>query len=339
VNSDWGTTRPPNVELQVKTVRIPSLVIRHRLALMTSALVLGGGGVAGIAWEAGIIDGLRRADTDLGIADLIVGTSAGSVVGTALRQDADLELFIRTRAGLPRSRHTSDMDAAARGFAVLADTSLDPDEARRRVGKLALDAPTGPEEPWVEAISAGLPGREWPPGRLLITAVNTLTGEFAAWGHDSGVPLDRAIAASCAVPCVAPPVTVDGARYMDGGVTSSTNADLARGASSVVVLDPIASLRPRGRLQAELAATGAGDTMVIEPDEAAVASFGTNLISTSIWLPAFAAGRDQARRLRKLGVTSTAPSPASSGAKCGDAASAGTSDAPDEPATHHRGDV
>lgn len=264
---------------------------------MTSALVLGGGGVAGIAWEAGIIDGLRRAGTDLGAADLIVGTSAGSVVGTALRQDADLELFISTRATRPGSRQAPDMDAVMRAFAVLADTSLDPVEARRRVGKLALDAPTGSEGPWVEALFAGLPSREWPPGRLLITAVNTLTAEFAAWKRDSGVPLDRAIAASCAVPCMAPPVTVNGARYMDGGVTSSTNADLARGASSVVVLDPIAGLRPGERLQAELAATGAGDTMVIAPDEGALASFGAELMSPSIWLPAFAAGREQGKKI------------------------------------------
>ena len=191
------------------------------------------------------------------------------------------------------------MDAVMRAFAVLADTSLDPVEARRRVGRLALDAPTGPEGPWVEALFAGLPSREWPPGRLLITAVNTLTAEFAAWERDSGVPLDRAIAASCSVPCIAPPVTVNGARYIDGGVTSSTNADLARGASSVTVLDPIASLRPGGRLQAELTATGAGHVTVIEPDEAAVASFGTNLLSSSAWLPAFAAGREQAAKLRK----------------------------------------
>jgi NTE family protein len=86
---------------------------------------------------------------------------------------------------------------------------------------------------------------------------------------------------------------------MDGGVTSSTNADLARGASSVVVLDPIAGLRPRGRLQAELAATGAGDVTVIEPDEPAAAAFGTDLLSSSVWLPAFAAGREQGRKLRK----------------------------------------
>jgi NTE family protein len=275
---------------------------------MTSALVLGGGGIAGIAWEAGIIDGLRQAGTDLGAADLIVGTSAGSVVGTALRQDADLELFITTRAGFSGARNSPDMDAAMRAFALLADASLDPGEARRRVGRLALDTPTGPEGPWVEAIAAGLPGRQWPSGRLLITAVNTLTGEFAAWDRDSGVPLERAIAASCAVPCIAPPVTVNGARYMDGGVTSSTNADLARGASSVVVLDPIAGLRPGRRLQAELAATGAGETMVIEPDEAALTSFGTDLLSPAIWLPAFAAGREQGERLRKLpGIPTPAP--------------------------------
>lgn len=265
---------------------------------MTSALILGGGGVAGIAWEAGIIDGLRGAGTDLGAADLIVGTSAGSVVGTALRQDADLESFITMRAGLPGPRNAPDMDAVMRGFAVLADASLDPDEARRRVGRLALDTPTGPEEAWVAGISSGLPGRGWPAGRLLITAVNTLTGEFAAWDRDSGVPLDRAIASSCAVPCMAPPVTVNGARYMDGGVKSSTNADLARGASSVVVLDPLAGIQPRERLQAELAATGAGDITVIEPDEAAAAVFGTDLLSSSLWLPAFAAGRDQGRKLR-----------------------------------------
>jgi NTE family protein len=264
---------------------------------MTSALVLGGGGVAGIAWEAGIIDGLRRGGTDLGAADLVVGTSAGSVVGTALRQGADLDSLITNRAGSPGPRPTPDMEAAAEAFALLADTSLDPGEARRRVGRLAVNAPTGPEEPWIKGISAGLPGRDWPPGRLLITAVNTLTGEFTAWDRDSGVPLDRALAASCSVPCIAPPVTVNGARYMDGGVTSSTNADLARGASSVVVLDPIAGLRPSGRLKAELAATGASEITVIEPDEAAIASFGTDLLSPSLWLPAFAAGRDQARRL------------------------------------------
>jgi NTE family protein len=268
---------------------------------MTAALVLGGGGVAGIAWEAGVIDGLRRAGTDLGAADLIVGTSAGSVVGTVLRQGADLESTITTRASLPGPRLNPDMDAVIQAFGIMADTSLDPIEARRRVGKLALEAPTGDEGSWIEVLSAGLPSGEWPSGKLLITGVNTETGEFAVWDRDSGVPLGLAIAASCAVPCIAPPVTINGARYMDGGVASPTNAKLARGASRVVVLEPLASLRPREPLRAELAATGAAETFVIEPDEAAVAAFGSNLMSRDLWLPVFAAGRDQATRLPALG--------------------------------------
>jgi NTE family protein len=84
---------------------------------------------------------------------------------------------------------------------------------------------------------------------------------------------------------------------MDGGVASPTNAELARGASLVVVLEPLASLRPGGPLRAELAATGAAETIVIEPDEAAVAAFGTNLMSQALWLPVFAAGRDQSTRI------------------------------------------
>jgi NTE family protein len=264
---------------------------------MTTALVLGGGGVAGIAWEAGVVDGLRRAGTDLGAADVIVGTSAGSVVGTVLRQGADLESLITTRASLPGPKLTPDLDALMQSFGILADPSLDPAEARRRVGKLALAAPTGDEAPWIEVLSAGLPSAEWPAERLLITGVNTETGEFTVWDRDSGVPLGLAIAASCAVPCVAPPVTIDGTRYMDGGVASPTNAELARGASLVVVLEPLASLRPREALAAELAATGATDTVVIEPDEATAAAFGPDLMSHDLWLPVFAAGRDQAARI------------------------------------------
>jgi NTE family protein len=264
---------------------------------MTAALVLGGGGVAGIAWEAGILDGLRRAGTDLGAADLIVGTSAGSVVGTVLRQGADLESTITTRASLPGPQLNPDMDLVMQAFGIMADGSLDPVEARRRVGKLALEAPTGDEGPWIEVLSNGLPSGEWPLGRLLITGVNAETGEFTVWDRDSGVPLGLAIAASCAIPCMAPPVTVNGARYMDGGVASPTNAELARGASLVVVLEPLASLRPRGPLRAELAATGAAETIVIEPDEAVVAAVGTDLMSPDLWLPVFSAGRDQATRI------------------------------------------
>ncbi|MEO5876319.1 MAG: patatin-like phospholipase family protein, partial [Streptosporangiaceae bacterium] len=65
---------------------------------MSRALVLGGGGVAGIGWEAGLVTGLRKAGVDLGEADVIIGTSAGSVVGTMIAQGADLEATIADTA-------------------------------------------------------------------------------------------------------------------------------------------------------------------------------------------------------------------------------------------------
>ena len=64
---------------------------------MSKALVLGGGGVAGIAWEVGVIHGLMREGVDLSDADLIVGTSAGSVVGALVATGADLEQAIETQ--------------------------------------------------------------------------------------------------------------------------------------------------------------------------------------------------------------------------------------------------
>ena len=59
----------------------------------TRALVLGGGGTVGTAWTAGLVSGLRREGVDLAEADLIVGTSAGAIVGTMLATGQDLDLL------------------------------------------------------------------------------------------------------------------------------------------------------------------------------------------------------------------------------------------------------
>ena len=67
------------------------------------ALVLGGGGITGIAWETGLIAGLAALDIDLAAADVIIGTSAGSVVGTDIA------------SGQGPRRGTARQPAAARG--------------------------------------------------------------------------------------------------------------------------------------------------------------------------------------------------------------------------------
>ncbi|MFF4987466.1 patatin-like phospholipase family protein [Streptosporangium saharense] len=260
---------------------------------MTRALVLGGGGIAGIAWEAGIVTGLRRAGLDLGEADLVVGTSAGSVVGTLMTTGVDLEEAVVAQAEAePAASPRVDPEAVMAVFGLLHDSSLDPEEARRRVGALALGTEdTGAR---TEEIGRRLPVQEWPERRLLVTAVDTVTGGFVVWDRHSGVPLPSAVASSCAVPCVFPPVEIGGRHYMDGGVRSVTNADLAAGSSAVVVVEPLAHLETRERFDAEITTLGDAAVAHVAPDQAAVDVFGIDILNPALWRPAFAAGLTQA---------------------------------------------
>lgn len=263
------------------------------------ALVLGGGGIAGIAWEAGMLTGLAERGVDLTKADLIVGTSAGSVVGAFAAHGADLAAAIetlqeRTRGATGSHSGGVDPDTVLSAFAILYDTSLDPQEARARLGRMALEAPVAERGAALEELGRMLPGQQWPQRRLIITGVDAEDGSFAVWDSASGVPLALAVRASCSVPCVFPPVAIDGRRYMDGGIRSVTNADLAKGAQAVVVLEPMAHLTPRNTLQRELAELEGARIATVAPDEAAQRVFGADILSPKLWGPAFDAGVAQA---------------------------------------------
>jgi NTE family protein len=261
---------------------------------MSTALVLGAGGLAGIAWEIGVVAGLRGAGVDLGAADRFVGTSAGAVVGTLLAARVDLAAALATPAGGPADPPVRpDWQRGAQAFALL-HSGLPPAQVRAGIGALALASDVGDEEARVAVFGARLPVREWPDRPLLIAAVDAVSGEFVAWSRESGVPLVRAVAASCAVPCVFPPVTVNGRRYIDGGVRSGTNADLAGDADPVVVLAPLAGIRSYGAPSTELAALRRRATVVlIAPDGAALAAFGPTMMDASRQGSAFTAGLAQ----------------------------------------------
>ncbi|MFD0574543.1 patatin-like phospholipase family protein [Kitasatospora gansuensis] len=174
------------------------------------ALVLGPGSHVGTAWTAGLAYGLRRDGVDLGEADLIVGTSAGAIIGALLATGQDPG---RLATSARRSAHRVKADPARMGavFAVLGDRSQEPGEVRRRVGRLALDSTDPQAEEALIAGRAALIGvAAWPQRRLLITAVDATTGEPVVWDRDSGVPLVHAVAASSAFPGAAPPVAIDG---------------------------------------------------------------------------------------------------------------------------------
>ncbi|MDN5931725.1 MAG: patatin-like phospholipase family protein [Pseudonocardia sp.] len=201
-------------------------------------LVLGGGGITGIAWMLGLLAGLAERGVDLRAADDIVGTSAGSVVGAQLATGVDVEE--RYAAQLVDATGEVASSVGPRTMLRLGLALVGP-RARvlARIGAVARNTTTMPEPERIAVIGRRLPVHEWPDRSLRITAVDAFDGAFRVLDRHSGVPLVEAVASSCAVPGVFPAVTTGGTRYIDGGVRSPVNADLAAGAESVVVLAPI----------------------------------------------------------------------------------------------------
>ncbi|MGP3684444.1 patatin-like phospholipase family protein [Streptomyces sp. IBSNAI002] len=264
-----------------------------------TALVLGGGGLTGIGWECGMLYGLARAGVDLTTADLVVGTSAGSVVGAQIGSGLTPQELYERQLGDASGESAAKLGAGviARYALAMARSRSDATAYRRRVGAMALAADTGPEAERRKVLAARLVSHEWPDRRLVVTAVDALSGELKAFDRESGGGLVDAVAASCAVPGVWPPVTVGERRFIDGGIRSATNADLAAGYARVVVIAPISlgsGLVPSPAAQAaELRAAGAR-VLLITPSPAARKAFGRNVLDPARRDPAARAGLAQA---------------------------------------------
>jgi len=265
---------------------------------MSNALVLGGGGITGVAWELGMLSGLREHGVDLTDADLIVGTSAGSVVGAQLATGVDPDERYAAQLAPPDGEVAAALERSAMlrlGFAVMAG-NRDPQRVRARIGRFARRTRTVPEAERIAVIGRRLPVKEWPERELRITAVDAHTGELVVLDRHAGVPLVEAVAASCAVPGVWPPVSAGGRRLIDGGVRSPANADLAAGYDRVVVLAPtVRALGPMFRVADQVAALRADGARVVlvSPDAAAVAAIGRNVLDPARRAAAARAGRVQ----------------------------------------------
>ncbi len=277
------------------------------------ALVLGAGGHAATAWELGVISGMADAGVKLREADLIVGTSAGARVGVLITSDLPLEeLFQRQVNSALQTKEPPppiDFTKWRADFVRAKEGSVDAVTVLRRFGALALQTPGGLQETRRNMIAAALPSHTWPERRLLIVAVDVESGERRAFDASDGVDLVDAVAASGAVPGIWPPVALRGRRYMDGGMYSIDNADLAVGCDHVVILtlparvpplciaslqDAVDTLRHRG-----------ARVDVVHPDETAQATFasvGGNLLDPSVREAAARAGREQGRQASAAGM-------------------------------------
>ena len=298
------------------------------------ALILGGGGAAGNAWEIGIIAGLAEAGFDMAeAADLVVGTSAGATAAAQVRSGipaVDLlasvlsppvqpvgqnrerppslpmaTVFERMRAISAAATSAADLQRAMGAFGLESDSTLEPGAGQRRA-----------------VVAARLPSHEWPDRPMIVTAVDAHTGELAAFNRDSGVDLVDAVTASTALPGLVPTVSINGTRYIDGGVRSSENADLASGYANVVVLAPLGGrigTLPEGQFeglrrppewgtdlasQVEALRKQGSHVEVITPDADSRAAMGTNQMDPATRIPAaragFAQGKQEATRVTFL---------------------------------------
>jgi NTE family protein len=300
------------------------------------ALVLGAGGSAGQAWQVGVIAGLAEAGLDLTeAADLVIGTSSGSTTAAWVRSGippAELlasvlsppvqpvgqnrepagqnrqpppslpmaTVFERMRAIGAAATSAADLQRAMGAFGLESDAVLEPVAGQRRA-----------------MVAARLPRHEWPDRPMIVVAVNAHTGELAAFDRDSGVDLVDAVTAAIALPGGSPTHNINGTRYINGGVRSADNADLASGYANVLVLTPFSERSgplPEGQFEglrrfpgADLASQVEGlrqqgsHVEVITPDTDSRVAMGTNQMDPATRAPAaragFAQGKQEATRV------------------------------------------
>lgn len=270
---------------------------------MSRALICGGGGSVGTAWETGWFAGLQQQGVRLDDADLILGTSAGAGVGVQVACGHDMMAQVeRYRAAGAR--------AAAGGTTAVLNIDSDDQSAFRdlfergqasgRNGDIAV------RRDIAEAARAAVPMIEleaflrtfkylanepWP-ASYRAACLNIDTCEFEAIGADLGGSLQHGVAAGCAVPGVYPPIKVGQHTYVDGGCLSPTSVDLAIGYDRALVL--LVADAPEHEMEA--LRSSSTEALVITIDPADRASLGENFMDASAAFAAAELGLAQGLR-------------------------------------------
>jgi NTE family protein len=286
------------------------------------ALVLGGAGSVGNAWEIGVIAGLFEIGLDITGADVTVGTSAGSTAAAQITSGvppskllADI-LFAKSptptgQGGSARGRApigpASDHMERTNAVIAVADDAAD---MRRRMGAAALETDPATHDSvqaqWRATAAARLPTQHWPQRTLLIPAVDARTGIPVVFDRLSGVDLVDAVAASTSNGFGIPPYAIGGHRYINGGYRRNENADLAAGCARVLVLSPFGGqsrypLHWGMNLSTQVDELRAGGSKVetIFPESSSEHMFGANAMDLSLRPAAAQVGYSQGRVLAR----------------------------------------
>jgi len=252
------------------------------------ALVLSGGGPLAVAWECGLIAGLAESGVAVADADFILGTSAGAIVGAQLADGRDPQamtaaIIDEARGIAPPGAQPFNPAAVAKLPDLFAKAQSRPDApaaARAEVGAYALAQSTESEEASAARFAAMIGTRDWPERRFGCAVVDADDGSAHVLTRDCGSSIDRAVAASCSLPGISPPITIGGRRYIDGGFASAANVDLVEGYEEMLV----AVFAPRGPRRERIAArlepqigrlrSEGARVLVIWPDDDCSAAIG-----------------------------------------------------------------
>lgn len=271
------------------------------------ALVLAGGGLAGIAWETGVLLGISdeapEAATMLLESDVLLGTSAGSTVAAQIGSGLPIdELFARQLSEAQGSHEIHPGVSVEAITDLFLNAMLTPDATNeqklQKIGAVAAATDTVPESERRSVIAHRLPSHAWPRRALRVTVIDIATGELEIFDNASGVDLVDAVAASCAVPGAWPPVTIGDRRFMDGGVGSTVNMSAVQDCGVAVALVPsgVDSPSPWGTAAAEEIDAFAGATLAVFADSESIAAYGPNPLDPACRVPSAEAGRAQGRR-------------------------------------------
>jgi NTE family protein len=296
------------------------------------ALVLGGGGAAGQAWQIGVIAGLTEAGVDLAeAADLVIGTSSGATTAAWVRSGTppvELLAMVLSEPGRPggqsRARPPSQPTALFERLRAIGAAATSAAELQRAMGEFGLESDSNfpPEAAQQRRAQVGsrLPNHEWPERPMVVVALDAHSGELAALDRHCGADLVDALTAATALPGATPTVSINGTRYINGGVRSADNADLAADYANVVVLAPFGGRSgplPEGQFeglrrfpgadlesQVEALRIGGSRVEVITPDVDSRAAMGTNQMDLATRIPSaragFAQGRQEAPRVQLI---------------------------------------
>ncbi|HEY7874040.1 MAG TPA: patatin-like phospholipase family protein [Actinomycetota bacterium] len=235
---------------------------------MTLGLVLGGGGLVGMGYHAGVLKALDDVGVDPALFDVIVGTSAGSVIGSYLATGWTLSDFFEYAHGRhARAEHdeAGQRDEVRRMFEPLWHSR--GERIRRGIGStFAVASARGY---WSKASRGRVPGTalrrafpsglysteesrrrlhedlpdQWPSRTLYVCAADLYTGQRVVFGRDGAPParLADAVLASTAIPGLFPPVRIGERQYVDGGIVSASSLDLAveAGCDAILCVAPL----------------------------------------------------------------------------------------------------